>query len=87
MAALRINELPVAPELVRFREGFGQKFVLTVDAEEEFDWRAPLDRHQHRIDAVPALRKFQQFCEGFGVVPTFLIDYPVATSALAATRP
>ena len=80
MADLRINEVPVAPDLVRFREGFGQKFLLTVDAEEEFDWRAPLDRHQHRIDAVPALRKFQQFCEGFGVCPVYLIDYPIATS-------
>lgn len=80
MADLRINEVPVAPDLARFREGFGQKFLLTVDAEEEFDWRAPLDRHQHRIDAVPALRKFQQFCEGFGVAPVYLVDYPIATS-------
>ena len=80
MAALHINEVPIAPEFVRFREGFGHKFVLTVDAEEEFDWRAPLDRHQHRVDAVPALRKFQQFCEGFGVPPVYLIDYPIATS-------
>lgn len=80
MAVQRINEVPVTPDLVRFHAGFGQKFVLTVDAEEEFDWRAPLDRHQHRIDAVPALRKFQQFCEGFGVAPVYLVDYPIATS-------
>ena len=80
MADLRINEVPLAPDPVRFRAGFGQKFLLTVDAEEEFDWRAPLDRHQHRVDAVPALRKFQQFCEGFGVAPVYLVDYPIATS-------
>lgn len=80
MADHRINEVPVAPEFVRFRSGFGQRFLLTVDAEEEFDWRAPLDRHQHRIDAVPALRKFQQFCEGIGVCPVYLVDYPIATS-------
>ena len=80
MADLRINEVPLAPDPVRFRAGFGQKFLLTVDAEEEFDWRAPLDRHQHRVDAVPALRKFQQFCEGVGVAPVYLVDYPIATS-------
>ncbi len=80
MANLPINEVPVAPEFVSFSAGFGQRFLLTVDAEEEFDWLAPLDRHQHRMDAVPALRKFQQFCEGFGICPVYLVDYPIATS-------
>ncbi len=84
MADVRICDVPVAPEFARFREGFGQRFLLTVDTEEEFDWGAPLDRHQHRIDAVPALRKFQQFCEGFGVSPIYLVDYPVAASVGAA---
>lgn len=84
MADVSIREAPTAPEFVRFREGFGQKFLLTVDTEEEFNWRAPLDRYEHRIDAVPALRKFQQFCEGFGVSPVYLIDYPIAASLGAA---
>ena len=67
-----------------FREGFGQRFIVTVDTEEEFDWDAPLDRQKHTVLTVPALRKFQQFCEGFGIVPTYLIDYPVACSPYAA---
>lgn len=69
--------------IARFRESFGQRFIVTVDTEEEFDWNAPLDREKHSVLTVPALRKFQQFCEGFGVVPTYLIDYPVASSAYA----
>lgn len=80
MADVSIRDVPVAPEFVRFRAGFGQKFLLTVDTEEEFNWRAPLDRYEHRIDAVPALRKFQQFCEGFAVKPIYLVDYPIAAS-------
>ncbi len=83
MAAVSIPELPIAPEFVQFREGFGQRFVLTVDTEEEFDWRAPLDRHKHSIVTVPMLRKFQQFCEGFGVAPIYLMDHPVASSEAA----
>jgi hypothetical protein len=79
----RINDVPIAPEFVRFRSGFGQRFLVTVDVEEEFDWHAPLDRHQHGIEAVPALRKFQHFCEGFGVCPVYLVDYPIATSLSA----
>ncbi len=84
MPEVRIRDVPQAPEFVRFRPGFGQRFLITVDTEEEFDWRAPLDREQHSIDSVPALRKFLQFCEGLGVVPVFLIDYPVAVSGRAA---
>lgn len=80
MADQRICDLPDAPDFARFRDGFGQRFLLTIDTEEEFDWLAPLDRHEHRIEAIPALRKFQQFCEGFGVVPVYLVDYPVAAS-------
>lgn len=84
MPGPNLLEPPAAADLARFREGFGQRFIVTVDTEEEFDWSAPLDRERHTVLTVPALRKFQQFCEGFGVVPTYLIDYPVAQSAYAA---
>ena len=76
-------EPPEPADLATFREGFGQRFIVTVDTEEEFDWDAPLDRTRHTVATVPTLRKFQQFCEGFGVVPTYLIDYPVAMSSYA----
>ncbi len=84
MASVNIRDVPVAPDFVRFRESFGQRFLVTVDTEEEFDWSAPFNREGHRVDAIPALRKFLQFCEGFGVVPVFLVDYPIAASAVAA---
>jgi hypothetical protein len=84
LADVRICDVPVGPEFVRFREGTGQRFLLTVDTEEEFDWNAPLDRHEHRTDAIPALRKFMQFCEGYGIAPVFLVDYPIATSGMAS---
>jgi len=74
---------PRADALAQFSEGFGQRFIVTVDTEEEFDWNAPLDRHGHGTLSVPALRTFQQFCEEFGVVPIYLVDYPVADSPLA----
>ncbi len=79
-----ISKAPVAPDFVRFREGFGQKFLVTIDTEEEFDWAGPVDRESHGVDTVPALRAFRKFCEGFGVVPIFLLDYPVVTSPLVA---
>ena len=81
MPGKNILDLPSRSDLVALPEGFGQRFLLTVDAEEEFDWNAPLDRTSHSLLTVPALSKFQQFCETYGVVPVYLMDYPVATSA------
>lgn len=84
MADNRITDLPKPADFARFRDHFGTRFVLTVDTEEEFDWTAPLNRTGHGLESVPRLAKFQQFCEGLGVTPIYLVDYPVATSALAA---
>lgn len=80
MPGANLLQPPGDGALASFREGFGQRFIVTVDTEEEFDWDAPLDRDRHSLVAVPALRTFQQFCESFGVVPSYLIDYPVACS-------
>lgn len=84
MPGPNLLEPPQSTDLAKFGKNFGQRFIVTVDTEEEFDWDAPLDRERHTLVTVPALRKFQQFCEGFGVVPTYLIDYPVAASVYAA---
>lgn len=78
-----ILDVPDKASIARFREGFGQRFIVTVDTEEEFDWNAPLNREDHTIVTVPALRKFQQFCEGFGVIPSYLVDFPIASSSFA----
>ena len=84
MPDTNILDVPRPSARAAFPSDFGQKFVLTVDTEEEFNWNAPLQRSSHSVVTVPALRKFQQFCEGFGVVPIYLIDYPVASAPDAA---
>lgn len=72
-------DVPKSPDFVRFQPGFGQRFLLTVDTEEEFDWSKPFDRAGHALSHLPRIAKFQQFCEGCGVVPVYLIDFPVAS--------
>lgn len=69
--------------MVRFQPGTGQRYILTVDAEEEFDWTRPLARTGFGLNHIPRLAKFQEFCEGEGVVPLYLVDYPLATSERA----
>lgn len=68
---------------MRFKPGFGQRFVVTVDTEEEFDWNRPIQREGHTLQSVARLARFQEFCEGHGVCPIYLIDYPIVTSPSA----
>ncbi|NML92347.1 polysaccharide deacetylase family protein [Novosphingobium olei] len=79
-----ILDLPRPEDFVRFASDFGQRFLVTIDAEEEFDWSKPFERTGHGLAHVPRLAKFQQFCEGFGVTPLWLVDHPVAGDQRAA---
>jgi len=83
VAELRISDVPEASRTARFGADFGQRFILTVDTEEEFDWLEPLARHNQKVEALPALATFQSFCEERGIVPVYLVDYPVADAAVA----
>lgn len=79
-----ITEPPARIDEAKFRPGFGQRFIVTVDTEEEFDWTLPIQREGFGLDHLPSIAKFQQFCENEGICPVYLIDWPIATSALAA---
>ena len=83
MAQPNILDVPAVGQQVRFAPDFGQRFIVTVDTEEEFDWTQPLGRTGHGLSHVPRLARFQQFCEGMGVAPIYLIDYPIATDPAA----
>ena len=82
--SVSIIERPAAPDFVRFPAGTPPRFLVTIDTEEEFDWAVPLRRDGHGLETIASFARFQQFCEGFGVVPLFLIDYPVATAPATA---
>lgn len=73
----------------RFAPGFGQRVLLTVDTEEEFDWNGEFSKSGYGLNHVRRLGRFQQFCESLGVVPVYLVDWPIATSpeAIEILRP
>ena len=54
--------------------------MVVVDTEEEFDWSAPFDRASRSVRAMEALPLAQDMLHDFGVVPTYVIDHPVATA-------
>lgn len=69
--------LPGKHDFVRFAPGFGQRYLVTVDVEEEFDWTRPIQRDGYSLDAIDAITDFQILCEQYGVTPLYLVDWPV----------
>ncbi len=49
-----------------------------VDTEEEFDWHAPFSRANTSVKAMGEIRRAQRVFDRFGVVPTYVVSYPVA---------
>ena len=78
-----ITDPPGPGSAARFPQDFGTRSLLTVDTEEEFDWSGPFTRTEHGLTHVAHIARFQDFCEGLGVVPVYLVDWPIATSPAA----
>lgn len=53
--------------------------LVVVDTEEEFDWDAPFDRANTSVRTMASIGTFQSLCDEFGVVPTYVIDQPIAS--------
>ncbi|KQM38015.1 polysaccharide deacetylase family protein [Sphingomonas sp. Leaf10] len=68
---------------VVWREGFGTRFAVFVDTEEEFDWRAPFRHDGWGVSAVAALPDAHRRFAERGVESCYLVDYPIATDPAA----
>ena len=74
---------PPASAAAQLAPGFGQRVLLTVDTEEEFDWGAPFRRDGYGLSHVAAIPRFQSFCEAIGAHPVYLVDWPIVTDPRA----
>lgn len=54
--------------------------MVIVDTEEEFDWSAPLSRTNRSVNSVAAQSAAHEIFAKYGVVPTYVVDYPVAVT-------
>ncbi|MBV7256883.1 polysaccharide deacetylase family protein [Pacificimonas sp. WHA3] len=70
---------PRAEQYIRFPDTFGQRFLIFVDTEEEFDWSQPRRRDATDVKAVRALPEIHNLMRSYGAKPAYLVDYPVAT--------
>jgi hypothetical protein len=53
--------------------------VTTIDAEEDFDWDGPFIRTSSRVTSMRSQHRAHRVFERYGVIPTYLVDYPVAS--------
>jgi hypothetical protein len=59
--------------------------VLTVviHTEEEFDWNKSHDRNSTGVEHMRHIDRAQTMFDEFGIVPNYVVDYPVASQAIA----
>jgi hypothetical protein len=65
--------------------GWPPTLVVVVDTEEEFDWNAPFDSNSRGTTNIFCQRLAQEIMDRHGVVPTYVIDYPVANTPKAVS--
>ncbi|GAB6054321.1 hypothetical protein JCM17960_31410 [Magnetospira thiophila] len=53
--------------------------AVVVDTEEEFDWTRPFDRENTGVTAMRHQERAIRIFEKYGLRPTFVVDYPVAS--------
>jgi hypothetical protein len=51
--------------------------ALVIDAEEDFDWDRPLPSTEYSTECTRQLWQLQEIVGAYGIVPTFLLTYPV----------
>lgn len=71
--------LPQPPAIATLPDG-APLLQVVVDTEEEFDWSKPFDRRNTSVQTVEAQWRAQEIFDAYGVKPTYVVDYPVATN-------
>ncbi len=59
--------------------------MVVIDTEEEFDWTQPFSRSAIGTESLRYQARAQDIFDRYGLVPTYVVDYPVATSPHAGT--
>ncbi len=57
--------------------------LVVIDTEEEFDWSRPHARENTAVTSIAAQGLAQEVFARHGIVPTYVIDYPVASTPAA----
>lgn len=58
--------------------------LVVIDTEEEFDWYGPFDRKKTGVEHMRKIDRVQDVFDEFGIRPTYVVDYPVASQPAGA---
>lgn len=70
---------PQSEDFVAFGRDDGPFVLVVVDTEEEFDWGAPFSTSATNVATIRHQERGQRVLERHGVIPTYVVDYPVAS--------
>jgi hypothetical protein len=56
---------------------------VVIHTEEEFDWSKPHDRQATSVEHMRHIGRAQALFDEFGIVPNYVVDYPIASQPLA----
>jgi hypothetical protein len=57
-----------------------------IDTEEEFDWSAPARRTATSVEAIARVGRLEEVFAAYGIVPTYVADWPIVAQRQAADR-
>lgn len=72
-----------APQGIAERRSRRPQLAIVVDTEEEFDWGGPFARDHVATRSISAQPLAHRIFDRWGVVPTYVVDYPVAVDSAA----
>ena len=67
-------------QAARFSPDMPPLLLVVIDTEEEFDWSAPFNRESRSVTCIEEQHHAQRVFEAHNLVPTYVVDYPVATT-------
>jgi hypothetical protein len=70
---------PDKDQFIRFPHEEPPRLLISIDAEEEFDWNEPVARRIHSVKSMEHQWRAHAIFEKYKAIPTYMIDYPVAT--------
>jgi hypothetical protein len=74
---------PPVQKLLRPPASWPPTLVVVIDTEEEFDWDAPFNAASNSVTNIGFQPLAQGVFDAHGVVPTYVVDYPVASTPAA----
>lgn len=64
---------------INYPEEESPRLIVVIDTEEEFDWSSEPRRDADSVSAMNEIEVVQNIFDEYGVVPCYVVDYPVAS--------